>query len=165
MNDWDHEPAADEVAAEIHKRALPRESNPSPRTWQRFLSGAGNFYRLYIRGWTWEQIDRLREAKLREFETGNLERTANAMQKLAEAKKLDAEAESIFYELEAKQSQRGPGLHKQTPQREPTEEDWEELKAAIEVIRLKGGVIQFPSLAEDAHDSLPPLLPNPEKAE
>src|SRR5690606_20214627 len=97
---WEPQQFNDGRHAAIIRKALEpaelAERHPvpedTPKRWALFKRGlAGMWQRFW--GYSWPQVDRLREAKLREFESGNAEREARA-------RRLDAEAELMYAKAE-----------------------------------------------------------------
>ena len=141
----------EEIIPIIRKTPGPARHNDDAdaAAWNRFTRGLRGFWDHYIRGYAWGQVDRLREAKLREIESANDLRYAEAHTRLAEARKLDAEAELAF--VQADIARRGAASAMLDLLRdlgvastsEPTDDDWERLRRTAQVILNAGATIDI----------------------
>jgi hypothetical protein len=99
---WNAERDADLVPV-LKKEIVPGHEVRTVReegAWNRFRGGLRSFVDRFIVGYAWGQIDRLREAKVREIESVSEERAASAAMLKAEARRLDAEAEVLYARAE-----------------------------------------------------------------
>ena len=134
-----HDDEEDGLLPVIRKEVVPNHEIRTAEqrgSWNRFQKGLRSFYDRYVSGYAWDQVDRLREAKLREIESLSEERVAAAAASKAEARKLDAEAEFLYAQGEQTRltsAERVMNL----AEREAA------LREAIERIELKGGSVSF----------------------
>lgn len=135
---WQDKDEPQDLLPILHKEAIPRDGDArgKARRFSIFGRGVVGWLQRAVLGYAWPQIDRAREAKLRDLESASEERSANAEAKRAEARKLDAEAERMYAEAEQ--------IRLQNLQKKLTiSEAFANLEAAMAAIRAKGGNVDL----------------------